>query len=256
VYAPPEWIKFRRYRPDGLTVWSLGVLLYDMVNGDIPFETDAQIKRAAVQFRAELQLSRECKDLIRRCLEADVSDRIALGAIKAHPWLQATEETKEGTSPLENVTGPPQLMRSLSKPVDVPESAVIKKEMMKEEEELASFSVESGFGDDCSLSPSSPSSNSPVSMSTSPSPTPMTQNQAKPSSSLESAFAEDFEISNSSSSTNSGHIEMSSIDEDEDFCLMFQSSPSKTTTALGDKTYDSEMSGLLIASGGMAPMSL
>ena len=140
MYAPPEWIKFRRYRADGLTVWSLGVLLYDMVNGDIPFETDSQIKRANVHFRTELRLSTECQDLVRRCLEVDVGSRITLEEMRAHPWLaevKAAEMEKgngsKGTAktmmgPLEDVTPsachkaapPPQLMRTLSKPVDVP----------------------------------------------------------------------------------------------------------------------------------------
>lgn len=65
VYAPPEWIKFRRYRADGLTVWSLGILLYDMICGDIPYENDHQIKRAQVLFKPSLGLSEEVKDLVR-----------------------------------------------------------------------------------------------------------------------------------------------------------------------------------------------
>ena len=87
MYAPPEWITCSRYFGGPATVWSLGILLFDMVQGDIPFETDDEICNAQLKFRREV--STDCADLIKACLRIRPQDRIQLEDILGHPWLEA-----------------------------------------------------------------------------------------------------------------------------------------------------------------------
>merc|ERR1712228_1101706 len=87
------------YRPEGLTVWSLGVLLYDMVCGDVPFECDAQISRAQLTWFPQLKLSEEVKSLITGCLKVNTEERLTLADLANHPWLCITSAPKPSQPP-------------------------------------------------------------------------------------------------------------------------------------------------------------
>merc|ERR1711878_118571 len=87
VYSPPEWILAGEYQADKLTVWSLGILLYDMLCGDIPFTTDHEICWSGLVWPSHLSLSLAARDLIGQCLTADHRRRISLDSILSHDFF-------------------------------------------------------------------------------------------------------------------------------------------------------------------------
>ena len=86
VYAPPEWFLERRFDGKALTVWSLGVLLFNLKNGDVPFETKTQTCEGLVHWRHAA--SEECMDLVDGCLRRNPGERIPLEAILGHNFFQ------------------------------------------------------------------------------------------------------------------------------------------------------------------------
>ncbi|RMB88742.1 hypothetical protein DUI87_34832 [Hirundo rustica rustica] len=85
VDSPPEWICLGYYHGHAATVWSLGVLLYVMVCGSLPFQEDRDVVWQQLFFTR--QLSPECHHLICWCLSKHPAQRPQLEQILLHPWV-------------------------------------------------------------------------------------------------------------------------------------------------------------------------
>nr|XP_041572367.1 serine/threonine-protein kinase pim-1-like [Taeniopygia guttata] len=86
AYSPPEWIWLGYYHGHAATIWSLGVLLYVMVCGSLPFQDDPDIVLGKVFFQR--QVSPELQHLIRWCLAKQPADRPELEEVSCHPWVR------------------------------------------------------------------------------------------------------------------------------------------------------------------------
>uniref|UniRef100_A0A0R3RLA3 non-specific serine/threonine protein kinase n=1 Tax=Elaeophora elaphi TaxID=1147741 RepID=A0A0R3RLA3_9BILA len=91
LYCPPEWFLHSMYLGREAAVWSLGVLLYNMLNGRLPFRNEKEICTShllgPLPFYA--QVSKGAMDLINQCLRFEPSKRCSLDAILKHSWIRA-----------------------------------------------------------------------------------------------------------------------------------------------------------------------
>jgi len=85
-YKSPEYILKKRYTGVPSTVWTLGVLLYDMVCGSLPFENEEEITGYKLVLKPHL--SAEIKNLIQRCLAQNPDRRPSLESLLEHAWVK------------------------------------------------------------------------------------------------------------------------------------------------------------------------
>lgn len=93
VYMAPELTQRKSYDGFKIDIWALGVILYTMINGTMPFdeEDEAKTKWKIVNEMPELNstfMVPEARDLIEQLLAKDPNDRPSIEKILCHPFLQ------------------------------------------------------------------------------------------------------------------------------------------------------------------------
>jgi len=89
-YTCPEAIVGQEYIGEGADMWSLGVILFAMAAGFVPFEANNlpnlfwKIRRAL--FKCPSFLSNELKDMIAGMLTVEPDKRMTVSEVKCHPW--------------------------------------------------------------------------------------------------------------------------------------------------------------------------
>ncbi|XP_064261912.1 serine/threonine-protein kinase pim-1-like [Passer domesticus] len=85
-YSPPEWTRFGWYHGEPATIWSLGILLHEMVCGKMPFRRGWNFSWG--QLSLPQRLSPDCQNLIGWCLSMHPLARPSLEEVFCHPWMQ------------------------------------------------------------------------------------------------------------------------------------------------------------------------
>ncbi|XP_038616475.1 testis-specific serine/threonine-protein kinase 5-like [Tachyglossus aculeatus] len=91
AYTAPEILMSKKYNGEQADLWSLGVILYAMVTGKLPFKEHLQphkmlrLMRQRLTFRPSL--SCECQDLIQGLLQLQPGARLGLQQVATHCWM-------------------------------------------------------------------------------------------------------------------------------------------------------------------------
>lgn len=100
AYAAPEVVSGTPYNPKLADVWSLGIILFIMLNASMPFD-DSNLRKLLKDqmsrnwvFRSRVRdtVSALAKGIVRHILEPDITLRLTLERVLSHEWVRARKD--------------------------------------------------------------------------------------------------------------------------------------------------------------------
>uniref|UniRef100_A0A667ZB07 non-specific serine/threonine protein kinase n=1 Tax=Myripristis murdjan TaxID=586833 RepID=A0A667ZB07_9TELE len=115
-YAAPELFQGKKYDGPEVDVWSLGVILYTLVSGSLPFDGQnlKELRERVLRgkYRVPFYMSTDCEGILRRFLVLNPSKRCTLEQVMKDKWINTGyegEELKPHVEPVEDYSDPSRI---------------------------------------------------------------------------------------------------------------------------------------------------
>ncbi|KAG2469236.1 MARK4 kinase, partial [Polypterus senegalus] len=98
-YAAPELFQGKKYDGPEVDIWSLGVILYTLVSGSLPFDGQnlKELRERVLRgkYRVPFYMSTDCENILRRFLVLNPTKRCTLEQIMKDKWINTGYEGEE-----------------------------------------------------------------------------------------------------------------------------------------------------------------
>uniref|UniRef100_A0A8C2L1H4 non-specific serine/threonine protein kinase n=1 Tax=Cyprinus carpio TaxID=7962 RepID=A0A8C2L1H4_CYPCA len=108
-YAAPELFQGKKYDGPEVDIWSLGVILYTLVSGSLPFDGQnlKELRERVLRgkYRVPFYMSTDCESILRRFLVLNPTKRCTLEQIMKDKWINVgyeNDELKPHVEPVED----------------------------------------------------------------------------------------------------------------------------------------------------------